>query len=399
MISYKDALAKVLTCTKSLGSEKIKLTDAGGRFLAETVYADRDFPPFDRVTMDGIGVVFSALQSEETVYKIETIAKAGAPQVTLSRSDNCIEVTTGAMLPKGCDTVIPYEHLLKVGEGYQIKTKPKLGQNIHSKGSDAQNQNPLLLKGSPIFAPEIAILATIGKAEVPVLKSPSVTIVSTGDELVPVSAIPQPHQIRMSNTFMLYEALRQWQIKPQLLHIPDDKVALHDALSKALNLSDVLIISGGVSMGKFDFLPEILDQLEVKKLFHRVAQKPGKPIWFGTWNAGNCAVFSLPGNPVSSFLNYLVYFQAWLRSCWDLPLTQNHVKTSVIQTNASILTQFVPVRLEAIEGLYHAVPIGNNGSGDFLSLSQSDGFIVLEPESEYEMNSILPYIPFRSLYR
>ena len=396
MISHKDALEMVLASSRSLGTETVDLSDAGGRFLAETITADRDFPPFDRVTMDGIGIAFSGLKSDQTAFLVEDIARAGAPQAILSTTSHCIEVTTGAMLPIGCDTVIPYEHLHKCDNGYQILVQPKEGQNIHLKGSDTQDQSLLLKPGVQISAAEIAILATVGKTQVLVHKSPEVTILSTGDELVPVHVFPEPHQIRTSNNYMLQEALRQWHIRPNLLHLPDDKIVLTESLSKVLAVSDALIISGGVSMGKFDFLPDTLTQLGVKNSFHRVAQKPGKPFWFGTWNQGGCVVFSLPGNPVSTFLNYLVYFEAWLRQCWQLPLVRYEVKITAEQNNSSKLTQFTPVRLIEIGGQRYASPIANNGSGDFISLTHSDGFIVLEPESKYAQDSILPYIPFIS---
>lgn len=396
MISYQDALALVLASSKSLGTETVHLTDAGGRYLAETIHADRHFPPFDRVTMDGIAIQYSSWKSNQTVFKIESIAQAGAPEMKLADSSNCIEVTTGAMLPQGCDTVIPYEHLTVCNSGFRVGNPPKKGQNIHSKGSDSGIQSVLLEAGSLLSAPEIAILATVGKNNVLVKKAPKVTIISTGDELVPVEAIPEPHQIRMSNNLMLNEALLKWGIKPTLVHIADDQKALIQKLSEALSLSEVIIISGGVSMGKFDFLPEILEQLEVKKIFHKVAQKPGKPFWFGSWKKGNCTVFSLPGNPVSSFLNYLVYFRVWLMKGWDLPLKQYEIRTTSFHSNPTDLTQFQPVQLTLKEGQFFANPILNNGSGDILSLTLSDGFIRLDPQTKYPPNSILPFIPSRN---
>lgn len=393
MISYSEALALVLSTSHSLGSESVPLKDATGCFLDENIVADRDFPPFNRVTMDGIAIRFDSFNSGLRHFQICGLARAGNEQVHLSASDGCIEVTTGCILPEGSDTVVPYEHLTAGTNRFTVNTTPVKGQNIHKKGSDTLKNSLLLQAGKRITAKDVAVLASVGKSTVTVKRKPEVTLIATGDELIPIEMKPELHQIRLSNTYMLNSALQEFGIVPKMLHVKDDREALRSVLMKALSESDVLILSGGVSMGKFDYLPQILEDLGINCLFHKVAQKPGKPIWFGTCEDNGCMVFSLPGNPVSTFVNYLLYFKTWLYACWNLPLDYTKVICLNEMVNKSQLVHFLPVTLTMENGLVQAKLVPNNGSGDFLSLVNSDGFIQLNPNSELQKGSFLTFIP------
>jgi molybdopterin molybdotransferase len=395
VIAFESALNHVINHSKSLGSEEISLVNANGRFLDENIMADRDFPPFNRVTMDGYAIVASSWQKGQSDFIISGMARAGSQAFGLSNTSQCVEVTTGAVLPEGCDTVIPYEQTEKHGNTIKILFPPKKGQNIHKQGSDSIKGSLLLKIGSPLSPIEIAVLATVGKARIRVKKVPKVIVLSTGDELVPVDQVPQPHQIRMSNSIMIASALQYYQIQAEIIHIPDDPELIASQLTGALSKADVLLISGGVSMGPFDYLPYVLEKLGVQKHFHRVAQKPGKPIWFGSWKKDRCVIFALPGNPVSAFLNYLLYFRTWLMQCWEISQQVLFVQLEAGLENNTKLKQFIPVKLNINNAVLSVSKVSNNGSGDFFSLTEADGFIKIDPDTHLPKAALVHFIPFR----
>lgn len=393
MIEFNKAYQHVLENTLELGVEKVPLLQSLNRVLAEEIRADRDFPPFDRATKDGIAIHFSTLVHDDHVFHIEGVAAAGAPQQVLQHSENCVEVMTGAVLPKNTDTVIMYEHISITEKGAIINEKVTKGQNIHGQGSDESAGAVLLTKGTKITPAEIGVMATVGKSDILVKAHPKVCTIATGNELVEVNAVPLPHQIRKSNTITLEAALLIRGIPSTSLHLVDDKQAIFESLTSALKQNDVLLLSGGVSKGKFDFIPEVMESLGVEKVFHRVAQRPGKPFWFGVHKELKTVIFSFPGNPVSTFANFHVYFLPWLYTSWNFPL-----KTQVIQLAEAIrisppLTRFIQVKTVAENGVIYARPVTENGSGDLISLSKSDGFICLEPrEKSYAVGELVPFI-------
>lgn len=398
MISFEEAYGKVMEQTRSWGVEPVPLTGAADRVLAGEVRADRDFPPFDRATKDGIAINFAAVENGVARFGIEGIARAGAPRTRLKDVSNCIEIMTGAVLPEQTDTVVMYEETEMSDDQVRLLTKPERGQNIHRKGSDDKKGDLLLEYPQRITAAEIGVLATVGMHTVEVKKLPDVAIISTGDELVEVHERPLPHQIRKSNVYSLQSALAEEGIAAKALHFSDDREQITRHLSDALAKNDVLIISGGVSRGKFDFLPQVLDELGVRKLFHFVEQKPGKPFWFGVRGESGPVVFSFPGNPVSTFANYHVYFKNWLRKCLGLPLLSQHV---ILQEKIEVsgnLTRFMIVQTAVEEATVTAAPISQGGSGDLTSLARGDGFIRLEPRSEpYATGETVPFYATRRI--
>ena len=393
MINYDEALATVLEHTLDFGLESIALLQCNGRVLAEEVLADRDFPPFDRATKDGIAISSKGLEKGMSSFKIEGLASAGMPQQTLNDRHNCMEIMTGAVVPKNADTVVMYEHLkIEAGRATLLKGVKK-SQDIHYKGSDVDFGTVLLPKNTLIGPAEIGVLASVGKAEVRVKKIPKVCVISTGNELVAVSETPLPHQVRRSNALSLSAALQKEKIKATSIHLKDDKASIKKELSHILRTYDVVLLSGGVSKGKFDFIPEVMESLEVEKVFHRVAQKPGKPFWFGVQSALKTIIFSFPGNPVSTFANYHVYFLPWLYRSLGIEVPKEEVVLEVsLQVNAP-LTRFVQVQIENKKGQLWARPVRENGSGDLTSLALSNGFICLRPrEAEYEIGEVVPFI-------
>ena len=319
MISVAEASRLVATTIQPLGVEYLSLTLAAGRVLREDLRADRDFPPFNRVAMDGIALRYEALAAGQTEFRIVATQFAGQPPVVAADARAAVEIMTGAMLPEDLDTVIRYEDLRfrtdEAGQRYAtVQTPPsRAGHNVHARAADRHQGALLVPAGTRLEPAEMAVAATIGAATVAVTRRPRVAVVSTGDELVPITETPAAHQIRRSNGLMLQAAAETAGALTEAFHFDDDPVALRQGLPALLSGFDAVVMSGGVSMGKADFLPGVLRGLGVEQLFHEVKQRPGKPFWFGRL-AGGAVVFALPGNPVSSFVNFYRYARPWLQA-------------------------------------------------------------------------------------
>ncbi|WP_445385030.1 molybdopterin molybdotransferase MoeA [Robiginitalea sp. IMCC44478] len=397
MTPFAEAYNLVIRHSRSFGTELLPLEEAVGLYLAEEIFADRDLPPFDRVTMDGIAIHSDALKMGLKRFKVSGIARAGEAVQNLPKTDQCFEVMTGAVLPNGADTVIRYEDI-SINGGIAALDKPvQAGKNIHGKGTDALKDSVLIPLNTQISPAEISILASVGKSKLLVHRRPKVILVSTGDELVEPEQVPEPHQIRKSNIYALSAALDKEGIVAEKIHLPDHPETIEKQLRSALERADVLMLSGGVSMGKFDYLPEVLGNLGVEKAFHKVAQRPGKPFWFGIHPEWKTTVFSFPGNPVSTFLNYHLYFRNWLRAGMGIQTKKTMVEMGQETVNSSDLTHFKLLRIEPEQGMLKGYPVPMNGSGDFLSLSRAHGFVQLEPsDKEYPPGCKLPFIPFKT---
>jgi len=396
MVSVQEATSIILSNLFQPKTSKVSLNECLGKILAEPILADRDFPPFDRATMDGIALAFDSYKQGQTNFKIESIQAAGEFQKKLNSNSGCIEIMTGATLPEGTDTIISYEQLEITKEHATIVTKQVVkGQNIHLQGSDVKKDQLLLKVGTLISPSEIALLASIGKTSVLVFSAPKFVIISTGNELVDIDQIPLPFQIRKSNSYALQAALAELGIASQLLHLPDNQDQLQIDIKQALLDFDVLLLSGGVSKGKFDFVPSVLESLGVHKLFHQVSQKPGKPMWAGS--LGNKFVFALPGNPVSTFSCFHRYVKPWLlRSMGTKPITSKAILSKSFSFKGD-LTYFLQVKLANIEGNLMAEPIVGGGSGDFVSLKEVDGFLELpRDKSEFKMGEAYLLVSFRA---
>lgn len=400
MLSVSDAFAITQSSKLTLPAERISLDDALGRVLREPVYADRDFPPFDRVAMDGIGIRFADFTAGILSFQIAGMQRAGQPQQTLTEAGTCLEVMTGAMLPIGADTVIRYEDIT-VADGSASITIVDIqpGQHVHHRATDRQAGDALLPVGTRLGPAELAVAASVGHVSLTVTALPRVALISTGDELVDVGDTPLPHQIRRSNTYMLRAALSTLGIQATLHHIIDDEAILADRLSALLADNDVLILSGGVSAGKADFVPEVLAGLGVKKAFHKVEQRPGKPLWFGT--TPNNTVFALPGNPVSTVLCAHRYVLPYLRATLGLPpVPPTYAQLTAPVTFRPSITYFLPVRLSsAPDGRMMAHPLPGSGSADFANLLDTSGFMELPADrSDFGPGDAFPVWLSRSIW-
>ena len=399
-IKYEKALSILDAHSNHFPDEERPLQACIGAYLAEDLMADRDFPPFDRVTMDGISLSHKAFANGQREFPIEDIAPAGTPKKILQNPRNCIEVMTGAIMPDNTDTVIRYEDLeIADGKAKVLAGLVNPGQNIHFKGIDRARGSVIVRKGKQLSSAEINIAAAVGKSTLRVKRMPKTVIISTGDELVDVHQTPELHQIRRSNIYGIQSTLKTWGVPADLRHLPDDKEQMLEIISELLTAYDLFIFTGGVSKGKFDYLPDVLETLQIEKHFHKIQQRPGKPFWFGTNKEGK-KIFALPGNPVSSFVCVYVYLRFWLYKSLGLHIPPLYVSLKNDVSFKPNLVYFLEAKLESNpDGTLQADPISGNGSGDFANLVETDGFLVLpQNKSEFKQGEIYLFVPYRDIF-
>jgi molybdopterin molybdotransferase len=396
MISVQEAERIILDSVGTCAAERVPLAEAQGHVLRQPINADRDLPPFDRVTMDGIAIAADPSRSVRT-YRIEAIQPAGAePLALVHPGSGCIQVMTGAVLPKGCDTVIPVEEISIDGESATVETGLQLtkGQFVHQQGSDEEMGATLLEPGCLLTSPRIALAATTGIADVLVTPYPKVAIVSNGDELVDIGTPVLPHQIRPSNNYGMLAALKRRGFEHATnAHLPDDPAIIEEGLARLVGEHDAVVLSGGVSAGDRDYIPRALLNIGVTSLFHKVSQRPGKPMWYGKAETGQ-PVFALPGNPIST----LACFHRFVLPALNHMMAATPPDPVFAQLDESEsfdlpLTYFRPVReLPGQDGILRVIPAHYQGSGDLSVLAKSDGFVELAQEVDaFPAGTVVPY--------
>jgi molybdopterin molybdotransferase len=391
--------------------EDCPLAQAHGRILRTDLCADRDLPPFDRVTMDGYALNSASLAAGVTQFRVEGVQAAGMRPFKLSSAaDAAIEIMTGAVLPVGADCVVPYEETTRdptapadgTNRPPTISVSPTAakfagGHAIHRRGSDHRASDILVRAGTRLTGREIAVAASCGYANITVSHSPKIAVIATGDELVEVGARVAPHQIRRSNDHALSAALADAGYPlTSRFHLRDVRQEIEHLLWHIIAEFDVVLITGGVSKGKFDFLPAELDRQGVKKIFQGVAQRPGKPFWFGR-SARHTPVFALPGNPVSAYTCLHRYVLPALALAGGLtPSAQRTVALAAPVAWKPSLTYLLPVKLSSgprAETL--ATPDPSNTSGDFAGLIGTDGFVELPPgPADFPAGTLAPFFPW-----
>ncbi len=377
-ISVEQAEAIIQSQTRDFGTEEIPYDLALGRVLAENLLADRDLPPFNRPTVDGIAIDYKGFEKGNRSFEVIATQAAGDTPESISANYECIEIMTGAALDSSVDTVIRYEDLeMKAGTATIKAMEIRQGQNIHLRGKDKKAGDIVALAGSLVTPALMGLAASIGKTTLNVKKLPRVAIITTGDEMVSAGAVPTDYQLRRSNDITIKSTLLPYHIQADLLHLNDDYTVLKTALAAYLKTYDVLLMSGGVSMGKFDHVPAVLNELAVDQLFHKVKQRPGKPFWFGT-HENNTLVFAFPGNPVSVCMCLHRYFIPWLEACLGLKRKAHYaILKSEIEFGPQ-LQYFAQVTLSSgNQGQLEAEPVLGNGSGDFSGLIHADAFMEL----------------------
>lgn len=367
-----------------LPSEHCPLALAHGRTLRQALTADRPMPPFDRVTMDGFAVRSADLAPPAARLRIVGFQGAGMMVQQLGAPGLALEVATGAILPRGADAVVPYEEAVRTEDHMALAPGATClaGQNRHAQGSDCAAGTVLVAAGQRLSGREIAIAATVGCAQLTVAARPTVAIVATGDELVDVSTEHvAPHQIRKSNDHAIRAALLQSGLvaSAERFHLRDHRDEIDTALRRILAEFDVVVLTGGISKGKLDYVPEALARLGVTQHLRGVAQRPGKPLWFGT-TPRRTPIFALPGNPVSTYTCLHRYVLPALRQMAGdatSPATETVVLAATVKFPRP-LAYLLPVRVTAEpDGRRLAHPAPSNTSGDLGGLIGTDGFVEL----------------------
>ncbi|GAA4306369.1 molybdopterin molybdotransferase MoeA [Compostibacter hankyongensis] len=378
MHTIREALNLILQHSRYPGTAIIPLEHTLYRVLAEDILADRDYPPFNRSAMDGYALRSGDLKDSNSLKLVYEL-RAGDHFEPRLQPGECIGITTGAPVPADADTVVRVEDAASAGSRVTFSVAPvRGGQNIAFRGEDIRAQDVLLLKGTSITAPRQAALAMTGHTGVAVSRLPSVAIYSTGNEVQPVRKNGPPHHIRDSNSYALRGLLQSYAIHtPVHDPVPDDPAALKRAFRKGMQ-ADILIISGGVSRGAADYVPGVLEALDIQPLFHRVRIKPGNPLWVGVTPAKNI-VFALPGNPVAVQTAFKVFIEPFIRSCLGMPpLRPYYFPMNIPRRKRTAFDEYFPVVLHGVDKHTRVHPVAYNGSGDGIAAAHADG-LALHP--------------------
>ncbi len=367
--------------------EEVDFEKSMGCTLAEDIVAESAMPPFNRVTMDGIAIHFLDYTQGIRSWIVVQTQYAGQETTTISKVGECVEIMTGAVLPNGCDTIIRYEDLNesinsnkeKVFELSDVDVKQ--GQNIHVLGSDKKQGDIILQKGQVIGATDIALLATVGMQKVFIYKKLSIVVIATGDELTNINETPSTYQIRASNHLMIAAVLSAQGFDCDSFLRRDDLGQLQELLEKCLQQYDIIVLTGAVSKGKADFIPAILANLSVTKLFHGVAQRPAKPFWFG--RKAQCLVFAMPGNPVSAAVCTYVYLLPFIDKQQGIKRIHFKCKVDKEINFKPAYTYFMQAKVkQTSDRNLMATPYLGNGSGDLTNLAEVNAFIALPANQE-----------------
>lgn len=369
MLSYDGAICKVLETVRALPAVEIPLGQAGGHVLAETVYARWDLPPADNSAMDGFAFAF-ADQPQGAELVVVGSAFAGHPLERTLRTDEAVQITTGAPLPPGADTVIPLEDVEEQAGRIRLLKKPQARQHVREQGEEFHTHEELLLPGTELCSGEIALLASAGITQVKVQPRPRVALLSTGDELVELGELPGPGQIINSNLHLLSARLRELGCEPIPLGIGrDTPEALEETIQAGLR-ADLLLSTGGVSVGEKDYVQETLNRLGFERSFWKVAIKPGKPILFG--QLAGTPVFGLPGNPAASAATFELFVRPALRllAGHNDPLPP-HLRGILAEDlrGGGKRQAFLWCRVDEEDGRYRVTPSHRQGSGQNRSLA------------------------------
>ncbi len=382
MISVAEADRVLGGESWSLPAESVPLRESYGRILRSALRSDRDLPPYDRATMDGIAVRSQALAAGCRRFAIEAQAVAGRPAVSLASGGGCVRIMTGAVLPRGADAVIRSEDVTIRDGAAEVATSVAAAPwlNVHRNAADGRAGDVVLPPGVRVGEREAAVIASVGAARVDVSRLPRIAVLTTGDEVVAVDAPVEPHQIRQSNRYAAEALLQGAGLQAGSEHLPDDRRLLRDRAERLLAGHDVLITTGAVSMGVTDDVPGVLGGAGLQERFHRLNQRPGKPLWFGTGSVGGAprAAFGLPGNPVSVAVCLRRYVLPFLLRLMEAapPAPETAALTEEVRFPLP-LTYYLPVAVDCAGGRIAAAPRPTGGSGDFLSLMASDGFVEL----------------------
>jgi molybdopterin molybdotransferase len=371
-------LGEVLTGRRLPESERIELPFSAGRILAEEILSDRDYPPFPRSVRDGFAVHAADLPGR---VKVIGEVRAGERYPGIVGLGEAVEIMTGAPMPDCSDAVVMVEHVVREGEWISTDRKVKPGENFNTRGCETHAGDLLLQPGHRIDYSSVAMLATAGYTTILVYAKPRVAILSTGDEIVDVADTPLEHQIRNSNAYSLAVQVTRAGGVPVVLGVARDNAAsTRELVAQGLE-ADLLLLSGGVSAGKYDIVEQVLAEFGAQFFFDRVLIQPGQPLVFG--RAREKFFFGLPGNPASTMVTFELFGRAALEllgGASDAPLYFSRARLTQDFRHRPGLTRFLPACLSGDGSELTAIPW--SGSGDVAALSRANAFLVAEPDRE-----------------
>ncbi len=381
MLSADEALKIVLDNVAPLGVERVPILDALGRVLAEDIHSSRDIPGFDNSAMDGYAVRAAdiAKASEANPVRLKVVETVAAGRMPASRLEpgEAARTMTGAPIAEGANAIVQVERTRGSGDVVEILAAAQAGAFIRPRGEDLRAGELAVTAGKTLRAADLGMLASVNRSMIDVYRRPRVAIVATGDELVDVDQAPAGAQVVNSNAYALAGAVREAGGEPVILKVArDTRDEIRARLAEAMTF-DVVLSTGGVSVGQFDHVKGALDELGMRQIFHGVAQKPGRPLKFGA--VGYRPVFGLPGNPVSTLVCFYLYARAAIAKMGghsQVALPRVQAICAVDIKLAKDLTEFVRVKLERDGDHLRATPTGNQGSGILSSLSRADGLLV-----------------------
>ncbi|MDH5559453.1 MAG: molybdopterin molybdotransferase MoeA [Deltaproteobacteria bacterium] len=398
MISVNQARQKIIESAVPLAEKLVPAELSLSYHLTQDVLADRPIPPFNRVAMDGFAVKSEDFSEVETKLKIIGATAAGEVSAYKLQSGETVKIMTGAPLTEGADAVVKVEHSEIQGDYVLLRESGiKPGLNIANEGEDAQMGKLLLTKGQRLSPAAIAVCSSVGLASVGVYQKPKVKIICTGSEIIHPSQEPLAHQIRECNSYSLRSLCESLLLEAEFLGIVEDEPELlKEVIKKGLE-SDILLLTGGVSMGDYDYVPQVLKELGVKQIFHKVNLKPGKPVWFGK-SSDNRYVFGLPGNPVSVQVNFKLFVEPLIKKLSGdhnpepfflrLPLLETITKKNSRE-------QYFAGKILNKDGRTYASQVAISGSGDFSSLASSQGLIRCPSDTELlQAESYVEFLPW-----
>ncbi|MGE5430267.1 MAG: gephyrin-like molybdotransferase Glp [Syntrophomonadaceae bacterium] len=386
MISFSQANEIILNALKSLQlkTEFVGILDAQGRTLAVDIISDVDLPPFNNSAMDGFAVMYSPGIRN---WSIKGEISAGNYSDISADMISAVSIMTGSRLPEGFDTVIPVEDVFIREQNIILNTNARFtqGMNVSKRGQDLLKGQIALNKGAFLKAPQIAALASCGKTEVKVYEKLKIGVLATGDELVEISQVPAGDKIRASNLYSILSAIKEMGMIPLNFGVvKDNKDEIKTAVSNALDNCHMLITTGGVSVGKFDFVKEVFDELGIGTVFHKINIKPGKPVLFGLGqiNGSPQPVFGLPGNPVSSLVTFYLFVKSNVMKCFggnELTSIKALLKNDIKKTDSKrhFLRGFIT---KDESGKMTVNSVGQQSSGNLVQMSLSNCLIVVEEE-------------------
>ena len=393
MIELEKAFEMVRENCFEMETEHLEVEKITGRVCMEDLFSKIDMPPFDKSAMDGFA--FKHTEGDGRYRKIGTLQAGGFSSIELGE-DECASIMTGAPLPAGADTVIMIEATEQEGDDIHFRKTPPRGSNICYKGEDIKKGELIFEKGRMIKSSDIALITASGYSKVKVSKIPGISVLNTGTEIIEPGNDLKFGQIYNTNGIMLRSLCEKYGLKTKYLGIAqDDESSLTEKISEGMK-SDILLISGGVSMGEFDLVPEILEKLGTEKIFHKIRIKPGKPVFFG--KKGKCLIFGLPGNPLSNFVGFELLVKTAVKKMTGENNSVPLFMKGFIQNSFSHKgnrKNFYPAEIKNENGKVNIYPVISNGSADIFSLSKSNGFLVADiNRSKYEPGDEIEYIEF-----